>query len=138
MLFDASLGDRWQLAEGILDALREPAPDLLPEEALAAAGILIEMAGYQVSDERLFKDVVDASAPWLRKPNVPALSIAGWLTTYAPLARRWPVHGAKLPAATPTGCIELAARIAAECGGQSVAFTAAYWLTNQAIAEQRS
>lgn len=132
MLFDASLGDRWQLAEGILDALGEPAPDLLPEEALAAAGILIEMAGYQVSDERLFKDVVVASAPWLRKPNVPPLAIAGWLTTYAPLARRWPVHGAKLPAATPTGCIELAARIAVECGGQSVAFTAAYWLTNQA------
>ncbi|HXU67448.1 MAG TPA: BTAD domain-containing putative transcriptional regulator [Casimicrobiaceae bacterium] len=134
MFVDVSPDDRKTLIPRILGALRDSAPDLRADEAIGAAGVLMETAGYQLSDEHLFRDVVYASIPWLRKSSAPPLAIAGWLTTYAPLGRRWPVPGAKLPAATPTGCIELAAKIAVECGGQSMAFTAAYWLTNQAIA----
>src|SRR5579862_5144258 len=135
MLVDASLGDRHELIARILDALCEPGSDLQPDEALSAAGVLLESAGYRLNDERLFRDAVHASAPWLRKAGASPMSIAGWLTAYALLGRRWPVPGAKLPASTTTQCLELAARVAAECGGQSIAFTAALFLTNQAVAD---
>jgi ATP/maltotriose-dependent transcriptional regulator MalT/DNA-binding SARP family transcriptional activator len=134
MLLDASLGDETQLVVRILDALRDAAAGLLPEEALAAGGVLLETAGYRLNDERLFRDVVLASAPWLRRSDAPPLSIAGWLSTYAPLGRRWPVSGVKLPAANPTECLELSQRIASECGGHSIAFSAAYMLANQCVA----
>ena len=134
MLLDASLGDRRELIARILDALRDAGSCLHADEALAAAGVLVENAGYFLNDERLFRDVVLASAPWLRKSDAPPLSVAGWLTTYAPLGRRWPVPGATLPAATPIECLELAGKIAAGCGGQSVAFTAAWMLAIQSVA----
>ena len=134
MLVEAALGDRRALSAGILRALRDPASELQPDEALAAASVLLEVAGYGLNDERLFRDAVHASIAWLHRSDIPPLSIAGWLSTYALLGRRWPVPDAKLPAATPAECLELAGRIASECGGQSVAFTAAFMLAVHAIA----
>ncbi|HTL75418.1 MAG TPA: BTAD domain-containing putative transcriptional regulator [Casimicrobiaceae bacterium] len=135
MLGDVRFGDERELFARILGALRDTASELHPDEALAAAGVLVEAAGYRLNDERLFSDAVHASAPWLRKARASPMSIAGWLTAYALLGRRWPVAGAKLPAATPTECLELAARMAAEGGGQSIAFTAALFLVNQSVAD---
>ena len=135
MLGDAELGDERERIARILDALRDGATELRPDEALAAAGVLLETAGYRLNDEILFRDAVHASVPWLRKASASPMSIAGWLTAFALLGRRWPVAGARLPAATPTECLELAARMAAECGGQSIAFSAALFLVNQAVAD---
>jgi DNA-binding SARP family transcriptional activator len=135
MLGDAQLGDERELFARILDALRDGATELQPDEALAAAGVLLETAGYRLNDEILFRDAVHASVPWLRKASASPMSVAGWLTSFALLGRRWPVAGAKLPAATPTECLELAARMAAECGGQSIAFSADLFLVNQAVAD---
>jgi len=135
MLGNPQVGDERGLIARILDALRDAGSDLQPDEALAAAGVVLESAGYRLNDEHLFRDAVHASVPWLRKSGASPMSIAGWLTAYALLGRRWPVAGAKLPAATPTECLELAARLAAECGGQSIAFSAALFLTNQCVAD---
>lgn len=135
MLGESRLGDERELIARILDALRDAGSGLSPDEALAAAGVLVEAAGYRLNDEHLFRDAVHASVPWLRKPGASPMSIAGWLTAYALLGRRWPVAGAKLPAATTRECLELAARMAAECGGQSIAFTAALFLINQSVAD---
>ncbi|HEX6795038.1 MAG TPA: BTAD domain-containing putative transcriptional regulator [Casimicrobiaceae bacterium] len=135
MLGDARLGDERELIAGILDALRDTVSELSPDEALSAAGVVVETAGYRLNDEHLFRDAVHASVPWLRKPTASPMSIAGWLTAYALLGRRWPVAGAKLPAGTPKECLELAAQMAAECGGQSIAFSAALFLVNQSVAD---
>ena len=135
LLGDAGVCDEREGAARILDALRDAASQLQPDEALSAAGVLLESAGYRLNDEDLFRDAVHASAPWLRKAGASPMSIAGWLVAYALLGRRWPVPGVKLPAATPMECLELAARIAAECGGQSIAFSAAFFLANQSIAD---
>ncbi|MGH8714300.1 MAG: hypothetical protein ACREYB_09865 [Casimicrobiaceae bacterium] len=129
------LGDRAALIERILTALRHPAPALQPDEAVAASAALMETANYLLSDERLFKDTVEATAPWLRRPDLAPLSKAAWLVSYAPMGRRWPTPGVKLPAAGPVACLELAFGIARECGGQSRAFSAASFLANLAIAD---
>ena len=135
MLLDATLIERSALAERILAALRLHSDALIAEEALAASEIVIETAGYHLSDERLFTNAVEASAPWLSKPNLAPLALAGWLVAYAPLGRRWPTPAIKLPAQTPVGCLELALAIARECGGQSKAFSAALFLANLATAD---
>ena len=134
-LWGTRLGDRTALIARILAGLRHPAPALQPDEAVAASAVVIESAGYLLSDERLFRDTVEATAAWLHRPDLAPLSKAAWLITYAPLARRWPTPGAKLPAAGPVACLELAIGIARECGGQARAFSAASFLANLAIAD---
>ncbi|HJU22157.1 MAG TPA: hypothetical protein VJ891_06580, partial [Casimicrobiaceae bacterium] len=135
MLPDVDRNHLQELAARVLDVLRDPASGAQPDEALAAAGALLETAGYRLNDEHLFRDAVHASTLWLRKSNASRLSIAGWLTAYALLGRRWPVQGSKLPATTPTECLELAAKIASESGAQTVAFTAALFLANQSVSD---
>ena len=135
MLLDTTLVERSALAERVLAALRLHSGALIAEDALAASEVVIETAGYHLSDERLFTEVVEASAPWLSKPNLAPLSLAGWLVTYAPLGRRWPTPAIKLPAQTPIGCLDLALAIARECGGQSKAFSAALFLVTFALAD---
>jgi DNA-binding SARP family transcriptional activator len=135
MLWGTELGQRNDLIARIVAQLREPSDGLQAEQALAASGVLVETAGYLMSDERLFREVVEATAPWLHKPNLAPLAKAGWLIAYAPIGRRWPTPAARLPAESPEACLELAFGIAREWGGQSSAFSAALFLANLAIAD---
>jgi DNA-binding SARP family transcriptional activator len=134
-LWGARLGDRDVLIARILNALRHPAPSQQPDEAIAASLVLIHTAGFLLSDEQLFRDAVEATAPWLQRPELSPLPKAWWLSSYAPLGRRWSTPGAKLPAANPVACLELAIEIARECGGQSCAFNAASSLVHLAVAD---
>lgn len=124
----SDLAARKDIVARMLRALREPDPALNSEEALAAGEILIEHAAYFATDARLFRDVVDASAPWLSRPDVSPLAVASWLAAYAPNGRRWPTPAVKLPAETPLAGLDLALRIAREYGAHNRAFAAALFL----------
>lgn len=134
ILWMAEFGDQRALIERILEVLRQRSRDIDPNEAVAASGVLIEAAGYRLSDANLFRDIVQATAPWLQRPELAPLSKAGWLTNYAALGRRWPTPGVKLPAPDPVACLELAVDMAREHGGRSTAFTGLVFLANLAVA----
>ncbi|HSN31160.1 MAG TPA: hypothetical protein VLU41_00620, partial [Ideonella sp.] len=129
----SSLGARGALVAAMLGMLEGEAPSA--EAALAAAGVLMESAGYATNDEALFGRAVRASQRWLARPGLSPLLVASWLTTYGPLGRRWPVPGVKLPAATPIGCVERALELAREFGAPGASFGAAQYLANAAIAD---
>ena len=93
----------------------------------------METAGYRLSDEALFRDVVAATLPWMQQGRVSPLAEAGWLNAYAALGRRWPLAGVKLP--TPIACLERAFDLARQYAGTGTAFSAAWLLANIAISE---
>ena len=130
---EVPLGRQDALIERILGVLRARDPSVSADEALAASAVLMETAGYRLSDETLFRDVVVATLPWLQQGGVSPLSEAGWLNAYAALGRRWPLAGVKLP--TPVGCLERAFDLGRQYGGTGTAFSAAFFLANIAISE---
>ena len=132
---EVPLGRSDALIGRILGVLRGGDPSVNADEALAASAALMETAGYRLSDETLFRDVVVATLPWLQQVRVSPLSEAGWLNAYAALGRRWPLIGLKLPAPTPVGCLERAFELARQYGGTGTAFSAAWFLANIAISE---
>ena len=132
---EAPLGRSDALIGRILGVLRARDPSVNADEALAASAALMETAGYRLSDETLFRDVVVATLPWLQQGRVSPLSEAGWLNAYAALGRRWPPVGLKLPAPTPVGCLERAFELGRQYGGTGTAFSAAFFLANIAISE---
>ncbi len=138
LVWGADLGDREVLIVGVLEALRQRNGPIDPNEAIAASAVLLESAGYRLSDENLFRDVVEATAPWLQRIELAPLAKAGWLNTYAPLGRRWPTAGVKLPATDPVSCLELAVGIAREHGGRSIAFSGSMYLAQLAVADNDS
>ena len=123
------------LVSRVLEHLRRRDAQTIPDEALAASAVLIETATYRSSDEQLFHAVVAASAAWLDDARTSPIAKAGWLVTFGPAARRWPVTGVKLPAATGVACIELALELARRYGAPSIAYSAAYFLVNIAVSE---
>ncbi|MCC6195948.1 MAG: hypothetical protein IT518_15940 [Burkholderiales bacterium] len=129
------LGDYRALVRRTLARLTHPEPGLAADEVVAASSVLLEAAGYFLSDERLFQETVAATAPWLARPDLPPLAKARWLNAYAQLGRHWPSPGVKLPAPTAVACLELAVELAQAHGGQSSAFTGASFLTDLAVAE---
>lgn len=135
LVWGTDLGDRQALIAGVLETLRQGGAAIDANEAVAASGVLLESAGYRLSDESLFRETVEVTAPWLQQIDLAPLAKAGWLIAYAPLSRRWPVHGVKLPAAGATACIELAVDIAREHGGRSIAFSGSMFLANLAVAD---
>ncbi|MGE5088132.1 MAG: BTAD domain-containing putative transcriptional regulator [Candidatus Levyibacteriota bacterium] len=130
---EAPLGRAEKLIERILAVLRARDPSVSPDEALASSAVLMETAGYRLSDEALFRDVVVATLPWLHQGRISPLAEAGWLNAYAGLGRRWPLAGVKLP--LPVGCLERALELGKQYGGTGAAFSAAYLLANIAISE---
>jgi ATP/maltotriose-dependent transcriptional regulator MalT/DNA-binding SARP family transcriptional activator len=106
--------------------------------AVSASSVLMETAGYRYSDAALFREVVSATASWLADLGLAPLTKAGWLVTYAPLGRRWPTPGVRLPASDPVACLELAVEIGRAHGGRSVAFSAALFLAHMAVATNDS
>src|SRR5581483_8186612 len=133
MLWDTQLGDYQELIARIVDALRVPPQGLTPDDAVAASGVLVEAAGYFLTDKELFHTIVEATAPWRFRRDLSPLGLAGWLNAYGPLGRHWPTPGVKLPADGPVPCLELAIELAREHGGQSTAFVAATFLFYAAV-----
>ncbi len=133
MIWSHGLGDHEPVVTRMLDALRSD-DRLDPNVVIAASSVLMEAAGYRLSDGTLFREVVAASAQWLEQPTLAPLAKAGWLVTYSPLGRRWPTPGIKLPAVEPAAALELAIELAREHGGRSLAFSAALFLAHMAVA----
>lgn len=133
MIWGGTLDDYTPLVARTLDALRGNR-GLDPNEAVSTSSVLLEAAGYRLSDGNLFREVVAATAGWLQRPGLAPLAQAGWLVTYAPLGRRWPTPGVPLPAADPVACLERAIEIGREHGGHNVAFSAALFLAHMAVA----
>jgi LuxR family maltose regulon positive regulatory protein len=133
MVWGASLGDVEPLIARMLEALRNDRT-IDANEAVAASSVLLEAAGYRLSDGPLFRELVAASAWWLQRPALAPLVKAGWLITYAPLGRRWPTPAVALPAADPVACLEHAVELAREHGGRNVAFSGALFLAHMAVA----
>lgn len=115
--------------------MRARHPQLAPDEAVAASGALLEAAGYKLTDESLVRETVEATVPWLRRPELASVVKVGWLDTYAPLGCHWPTFGAKLFAEGVVACLELAVQIAGDHGAQNTAFTAAWSLPYIAVGE---
>jgi LuxR family maltose regulon positive regulatory protein len=134
MVWGEGLGGPEPIVARMLDALRHRASSLSPSEAVAASSVLMEAAGYRLSNGTLFREIAAATVPWLQRPELAPLAKAGWLITYAPLGRRWPTPGLKLPANDPVACLELAVDIARAHGGRSVAFSGALFLAHMAVA----
>lgn len=128
LIWGERFGHYHDLVSRMIDALRNGRQRIAPDEAVVASGILLEAAGYLLSDESLYRDAVEATAPWLSRPDLSAVVKAGWLVIYGPLGLHWPTPGVKLPAGDPEGCLGLAIEIARDHGAQSVAFTAASFL----------
>lgn len=135
LIWGEQLGDYRALVTRVVHALARGTAGVETDEAVAASIVLMEAAGYLLSDERLFQDTVAATSPWLSRPDLSPLMKAGWLSTYAPLGRHWPTPGVKLPAPTPLGCLELSVRLAQAHGGPSAAFSGAIFLTQAAVAD---
>ena len=133
MVWGSSLGEVEPLVARMLETLRRERT-LDANEAVATSSVLLEAAGYRLSDGALFRELVAASAGWLQRPALAPLVKAGWLTTYAPLGRRWPTPGVALPASDPVACLELAVQLGREHGGRSVAFSGALFLAHMAVA----
>jgi ATP/maltotriose-dependent transcriptional regulator MalT/DNA-binding SARP family transcriptional activator len=133
MIWSHGLGGHEPVVARMLDALRSD-DHLDPNVVIAASSVLMEAAGYRLSDGTLFREIVAATAPWLRQSSLAPLAKAGWLVTYAPLGRRWPTPGVQLPAADPAAALELAIELAREHGGRSLAFSAALFLAHMAVA----
>jgi ATP/maltotriose-dependent transcriptional regulator MalT/DNA-binding SARP family transcriptional activator len=135
IMWGRSFGDYRALLARLLRTLTTAPRGIVADEAVAASCVLLEAAGYKLHDEQLFHDTVAATAAWLSRAELSPLTKAGWLNAYGPLGRHWPTFGVKLPAANPSECLELALRLAREHGGQSTAFTAAYFLAGVAVAD---
>jgi DNA-binding SARP family transcriptional activator len=133
MIWSHGLGGHEPVVARMLDALRSD-DRLDPNVVIAASSVLMEAAGYRLSDGTLFREIVAATAPWLGQASLAPLAKAGWLVTYAPLGRRWPTPGVQLPAADPAAALELAIELAHEHGGRSLAFSAALFLAHMAVA----
>ncbi|HEU0199821.1 MAG TPA: BTAD domain-containing putative transcriptional regulator [Burkholderiaceae bacterium] len=133
MIWDSSLGDVKRLIMRMLESLRrERGMDV--NEVVATSSVLLEAAGYRLSNGDLFREVVGATAAWLQRGELAPLTKANWLITYAPLGRRWPTPGIQLPAVDPVACLELAIALAREHGGRNVAFSGALFLAHMAVA----
>ncbi len=133
LIWGEHFGAYRELVGRMLDRLKDGRTCIAPDEAVAASGVLLEAAGYLLSDESLYRETVEATAPWLFRPELSAIAKAGWLGIYGPLGNHWPTPGVKLPADDPDGCLALAIQLALDHGAQSVAFTAASFLFFVAI-----
>ena len=121
------------LVQRLLGALRAD-DGIDPNVLVAASSVMLEVAGYRLNDATLFREVVAASAAVLQRPELSPLVKAGWLVTHAPLGRRWPSIGVRLPATDPVAELEMAVELGRANGGRGVAFSAALFLAHMAVA----